>query len=131
MLLSTPALLFPAISLLLLAYTNRFQVLALLIRQLYEKQAEREVSCNDTTRVQLALLGKRLRYIKYMQALGISSFILCTFSMFSLFIDYQHIGMVLFGLSLVALVASLVVALIETLISTDALSVQLKEMENQ
>ncbi len=38
MTMTTPALLFPAISLLLLAYTNRFLVLAQLIRQLNTRE---------------------------------------------------------------------------------------------
>lgn len=38
--LTTPALLFPAISLLLLAYTNRFLTLAGLIRNLYKLYKE-------------------------------------------------------------------------------------------
>lgn len=131
MTLSTPALLFPAISLLLLAYTNRFQVLAMLIRQLHEKQFERTGPCSEATRRQLLMLRQRLSYIKYMQALGIGSFILCTFSMFSLFIANHSLGLLLFGLSLMALVGSLLVALIETLNSTDALSVQLEEMDSK
>ena len=125
MTLTTPALLFPAISLLLLAYTNRFQVLAQLIRNLRKRHIERE---SDVNLRQLSLLQKRIGYIKYMQALGIFSFILCTFSMFSLFLGYQMAGMFLFGISLLSLVGSLLFALVEVLMSTNALSVELEDL---
>lgn len=123
MTLTTPALLFPAISLLLLAYTNRFQVLALLIRQLRDRERTMH---DDLTVQQLNMLDRRVQYIKYMQALGILSFILCTFSMLALFVELPLLGMWLFGTSLFALVMSLVFALIEVLSSTNALKLELQ-----
>lgn len=123
--ITTPALLFPAISLLLLAYTNRFQVVALLIRQLSERHAK--TGCEINLR-QMALLKRRIEYIKYMQALGILSFLFCTFSMFELFVDQARAGVYLFAISLMLLVASLIYALIETLCSTDALGIELNNL---
>ncbi len=125
MTLTTRALQFPAISLLLLVYTNRFQVLAQLIRNLRKQHIERE---SDVNLRQLSLLQKRIGYIKYMQALAIFSFILCTFSMFSLFLDYQMAGMWLFGISLLSMVGSLLFALVKVLMSTNALSVELEDL---
>lgn len=123
---TSPALLFPAISLLFLAYTNRFLVLAQLIRRL------KDVETQDHSNVylkQIQLLHKRITYIKYMQALGVVSFIFCTLSIFSLLLDYQLFGAWLLGLSLLSLLASLVYSLIEILMSTNALSVELEGME--
>ncbi len=120
--LTTPALLFPGISLLLLAYTNRFQTLGLLIRQMNKQKNELS---RVQTKEQLIILKKRIEYIKQMQTYGIISFIFCVFSIFGLFIDYELLGVHLFGFSLLLLVASLVYALIETLLSTRALMIEL------
>lgn len=125
MTLTTPALLFPAISLLLLAYTNRFLVLARLIRELNMSNREnmREVIVR-----QISNLKKRLWLIKLMQTFGCFSFLLCTFSMFALFLQYQLLGQYLFGSSLILLSASLLFSLYEIIISTDAIKVELENL---
>lgn len=123
--LTTPALLFPAISLLLLAYTNRFQVLALLVRQLRDRERTMH---DDITVRQMTLIDRRIHYIKYMQALGIISFLLCTFCMLGLFLDQRLLGVVFFGASLLALMLSLVFALIEVMSSTSALHLELQDI---
>ncbi len=120
--LTTPSLLFPAISLLLLAYNNRFQALGMLIRQMTREGAEQQ----PRYREQLKILKRRIGYIKRMQVLGIVSFILCTFAIFSLFVGQQLTGIYLFGSSLITLVASLLFALVETLSSTTALMIELE-----
>ncbi len=101
--LTTPALLFPAISLLLLAYTNRFLVLAQLIRQLHDQNRS---DLGDVVIRQISNLRKRLALIRSMQALGVSSFILCSLSMFFLFVQLTTIAELSFGLSLALLVVS-------------------------
>lgn len=126
MTLTTPALLFPAISLLLLAYTNRFLVLAQLIRKLAEE--ERSLH-QDVTARQIQLLRKRISLTKRMQVAGVLSFLLCTLSMFGLFLSFELLGMILFGASLVTLSVSLVYSLWEVMISTNALNVQLQDIE--
>lgn len=123
---TTPALLFPAISLLLLAYTNRFLTLASLIRKL----AEAESSLGSEARLrQIMLLRRRISLTKRMQVAGVFSFLLCTLSMFALFISLDWLGLILFGISLVTLSISLVFSLWEVLISTNALNVQLQDLE--
>ena len=126
MTLTTPALLFPAISLLLLAYGNRFLVLAQLIRELNgaNKEQMREVIIR-----QLANLKKRLLLIKLMQGFGSFSFLLCTFSMFSLFLEYELVGKYLFGTSLILLSISLLFSLHEVIISTIAINVELENID--
>jgi len=125
--LTTPALLFPAISLLLLAYTNRFLVLAQLIRKLADEERDRHQS--GTAR-QIMLLRKRISLTKRMQVAGVLSFLLCTLSMFALFLSFDVLGMLLFGVSLVTLSISLIYSLWEVTISTNALNVQLQDIEN-
>ena len=118
--LTTPALLFPAISLLLLAYTNRFVVLTNVIRQL----AGLSDQPSELISRQIDNLGGRLRIIKWMQSLGVASFILCAVSMLVLFLGHQTAGRWAFGLSLGLLVASLVFSLLEVQRSTHAIEVE-------
>jgi hypothetical protein len=124
--LATPALLFPAVSLLMLAYTNRFLGLASLIRSLhvnYEKSKDRAVAR------QIRNLRRRLGFIRRMQTLGVLSLFACVACMFTLFAGQQLAGKALFGLSLLLLMASLGLSVAEIHISTEALKIQLSAME--
>src|SRR5512137_3028665 len=96
--LTTPALLFPAISLLLLAFTNRFLTLANLIRDLH---ARYKVDQNEVFVGQIANLKYRIRLIRDMQAFGVTSLLFCTVSMFALFAGWLDIGKWIFGFSLI------------------------------
>lgn len=124
--LTTPALLFPAISLLLLAYTNRFLTIAGLIRNLYKVYMEKP---NENIKAQIANLKRRVILIRNMQIFGILSLFLCVLSMFLIFEELQFIGSLIFGISLVLLMISLVFSIIEIQISVKALNLQLEDME--
>ena len=124
--LTTPALLFPAISLLLLAYTNRFLVLAQLIRKLKDMDTEEDHALIER---QLSALRKRIVLTKRMQAFGVLSFLLCTVSMFLLFLQLEPPGVMAFGISLVLLSLSLLYSLWEIQISTNAINVELENFE--
>lgn len=124
--LTTPALLFPAISLLLLAYTNRFLVTAQLIRQLHVKY--RDGARDEVTR-QISNLRQRVLLIQRMQAMGVVSFLLCALSMLLVFIELISIAKVIFGLSIFMLVLSLLVSLHEISISTKAIEIEMEDME--
>ncbi len=126
--LTTPALLFPAISLLLLAYTNRFLVIAQLIRELHHQHLQ---TYSEITRRQIFHLRKRVRLIKWMQIFGVISFLLCTLSITCLFILQQNLGTLFFGLSLGAMCLSLLFSLYEVFISIDALDIVLSNLEQE
>lgn len=123
--LTTPALLFPAISLLFLAYTNRFLVLAQLIRQLHDREEGR---VRDMVHRQIDNLKRRIALIRWMQGLGVMAFILCATAMFFLFIKMDTVAKISFGLSLLLLVLSLVVSLVEIAISTQAIQIELEDL---
>lgn len=125
--LTTPALLFPAISLLLLAYTNRFLTLAGLIRNLYKLYKEQP---DQSVKDQISNLKKRVSLIKNMQLFGIVSLLLCVVSMFALYEAWYSLGSIIFGISLVLLMISLVLSIIEIQISVKALNIQLGDMES-
>ncbi|WP_108124612.1 DUF2721 domain-containing protein [Saccharospirillum mangrovi] len=124
--LTTPALLFPAISLLLLAYTNRFLVVAQLIRTLIRQNQD---DPNSDLTDQILNLKIRIEAIRRMQVLGVLAFIGCVLAMFFLFLNQATIGTGFFALSLLLLVASLCFSLYEVQISGRALNLQLKGLE--
>ncbi len=126
--ITTPALLFPAISLLLLAYTNRFLAIATLIRSLHQKHLN---SPEHPTPIvgQIENLRTRLSLIKLMQVFGVSSFFLCVLSMLMLFQSFTAAGNYIFGTSMIFLLISLAFSLRELQISTKALNLELSDME--
>lgn len=126
--ISTPALLFPAVSLLLLAYTNRFLATAQLIRMLHNQTQIKE-SCEHYE--QIGNLKHRLELTKWMQFFGVLSILLCTFSMFALFLGFFEPGKKVFGLSLIAMCVSLFISLWEVAISTKALNLELSDMHDK
>lgn len=125
--LTTPALLFPAISLLLLAYTNRFLAIASLIRDLHAKyKKDRDKMLYG----QIKNLKLRLILIRNMQALGISSLFICVLCMFLLYAGLLLIGQIVFGISLVLLMISLALSVWEIQISVNALNIQLGDLSD-
>lgn len=126
--LTTPSLLFPAITLLLLAYTNRFVVLANLIRSLSEQYQENK---EDYILLQISNLRKRVYLIRNMQAFGIASLLICVICMFLLFAGKIMAGQVLFGISLVLLMLSLAMSLWEIQISVKALEFHLERISKK
>ncbi|WP_309386669.1 DUF2721 domain-containing protein [Cerasicoccus frondis] len=121
---TTPAILFPAVSLLMLAYTNRFLALAKIVRDLAGQLIEHD---DESLRRQIDNLELRLTLIKWMQALGILSLLSCLVSILAIHTDFQMLGEVLFGLSILLLFASLSVCLREVLLAGNALKVVLEK----
>ena len=117
--ITTPAVLFPTVSLLLLAYTNRFLALTAIVRQM-DSSGE-----NKHEFYQVKNLRKRLNYIKKMQYFGVSSLLMCAISMLFLFLQMDFIGKISFGISLVSLIVSLLFSLLEIQISLEALRIHL------
>jgi len=125
--LTTPALLFPAISLLLLAYTNRFLSLAALIRDLHSKY---QANPDDVLLGQLANLRYRVRLIKSMQAYGVMSIFCCVLCMLVLFAGWIKVGEVVFIVSLVLMMISLAISAREIQVSVGALDLHLRDLES-
>jgi hypothetical protein len=125
---NTPALLFPAISLLMLAYTNRFLALASLVRKLHD---EYEKGQQKNILLQIRSLRYRLRLVRYMQALGVSSFLGSVLTMFFIYNQWMVMAGYVFGLSLLSLLISLVISLVEITQSTKALELELSNIEEE
>ncbi len=125
--ITTPALLFPAISLLMLAYTNRFLALASLIRGLYDKYSSEK---QDKLLGQIKNLRTRIRLIRSMQAFGILSFIFCVVCMFCIFRGWTNASYWTFAISIFAFMYSLILSFVEITLSTRALDLVLSDMEH-
>ncbi len=124
--LTTPALLFSAISLILLAYTNRFLAYASVVRNLHASFKENP---NKLFLGQINNLRKRLRLTQAMQILGISSLLLCVLCMFLIYVSMQGWAELVFGIALLLLIASLALSIREIQISVRALDIHLNDME--
>lgn len=124
--LSTPSILFSAISLILLAYTNRFLSYAQLVRTL---KADYDKNPSTITHLQLANLRRRLYMARSMQLFGVSSLLLCVVCTFLIYIGLQMIAVYTFGVALVLLTISLGISIRELLISVRALELHLDSFE--
>jgi hypothetical protein len=124
--LSTPSLLFPAISLLMLAYTNRFLGLAAVVRGLH---ANWQTTQEPMLLAQIRSLRQRIQIIKHMQTMGVLSLMFCVASTTLLFFGQQMSGQVTFGISLLLMLASLTLSLVEIQMSGTALDLQLLDVK--
>jgi hypothetical protein len=126
--INTPALLFPAISLIMLAYTNRFLALSSRIRQLHDKYT----ADNEQKHIlhgQIKNLRYRLKLIKNMQALGVTTFLGCLVCMYFIYTEHFEVARWTFAISLLLFAGSLALSLLEIQLSTKALELELSDME--
>lgn len=125
--LNTPALLFPAISLLLLAYTNRFLAIANVVRKLHDDYSQHKNE--KIALLQIRSLRKRLGYIRLMQGAGVFSFLLCVVCMYSIYNGWMGAAKYVFAASLLSLLFSLFCSLVEIFQSLNALEVLMHDIE--
>lgn len=126
--LTTPSLLFSAISLILLAYTNRFLSYASVVSALKEKHQQTH---DPKDIAQIANLRKRLYLTRSMQILGILSLLLCVIAMFFIYVSWQIFAAWIFGIALLLLAASLCVCIWEINISVKALEIHLEDISSK
>ncbi len=124
--LNTPALLFPAISFLLLPYTNRYLALASLIRNLLKEQLS-----NPDQRLlsQIKVLRRRIHLIRSMQTFAVAAMLMSMLCMLMIFLEWEAIGYTCFFVALVMMIMSLAISLWEIQLSTQALNLQLESLE--
>lgn len=126
--INTPALLFPAISLVMLAYTNRFMTLSSVVRKLHDEymQGNRQ---NKNLHLQIKNLQYRIKLVRRMQFFGVMSFLCALISMFFIFINKLEIAKVIFIICTVLFAISLIISLTEIMRSTRALELELSDVE--
>ena len=123
--IETPALLFSATSLNLLAYTNRFLTIAQIIRNLKKNYDDNH---NKNILLEIKNLNLRLTLIRYMQLFGVMCLFLSVFAMLLLYVNQENLGIYFFGASLLCLLISLGISFWEISISVNALRVHLKDL---
>ena len=126
--LTTPSLLFSAVSLIMLAYTNRFLSYAQIVRTL---KTEYDLHPSKITAAQIENLRSRLYLIRMMQILGIVSLLLSAVCMFLIYVGLQTFAVIVFAISLLSLIASLGISIGEIIISVRALELHLSAMEHR
>jgi len=126
--IQTPALLFPAVSLLMLAYTNKFLAIANLIRKLY---SDYEKNQHISLIAQISNLRRRLMLIRWMQVGAVASILFCVVTMFLIYEGFQVWAKVLFAISLLLMITSLVVSIVELFLSAGALRLLLRDLEEK
>jgi hypothetical protein len=124
--IGTPALLFSTVSLLMIAFTNRFMSMASLIRGLHEKFQKNP---DEAIVMQIDNLRIRMKLIQRMQIIAIISLILSVICMFLLFMNEQLVARWFFGIGLLGMSIALGLSAWEITISTKALEVELSDME--
>jgi hypothetical protein len=127
--LNTPALLFPAISLIMLAYTNRFLALANVVRNLHDRYHNLDESKKPLLHAQIKNLRRRMRIIRNMQIMGVSSFIVALVCMYAIYTENMVSAKYLFASSILIFAVSLVLSLGELFISTHSIEIELSDME--
>ncbi|WP_234733119.1 DUF2721 domain-containing protein [Tellurirhabdus bombi] len=125
---STPALLFSTVSLLMIAFTNRFLAIASLIRDLHEKFQAKP----DTVYVgQIQNLHTRLQLIRLIQIISVLSLLVSAICMLVIFQGSQEAARWLFASALILQIVALGVSVAEISISINALKIELSDMEKE
>lgn len=125
--IQTPALLFPTVSLLLLAYTNRFLGITTVIRKLHE-DLNKDPTNHDFYMNQIQSLSQRIKLIVWAQKLGTLSILSCVLSMVAMFF-FKKFSVELFGVALCFMSLSLLFIFRELSISQHALTYILDDCE--
>lgn len=125
--LTTPALLFPTISLLLLAYTNRYIAISNRIRALHSQYTSEQ---SDVIIKQIKILRQRIMLIRNMQLVGIVGMFSAAFTMYLIYNGFTHLVHTVFGISLIMMLISLTLCAVEVYLSNKALLILLKDIEH-
>ena len=123
-----PALLFPAIPLMMIVFGNRYSSLSKLIRDLHDRVLN-EDEARDKFTEQIELLTDRLFLVKSMQTLAGLAFIANLFTIFFRYIDVPSVAFSLFGVATILLSASIFLFVIEIQKSSSALSKHISDLK--
>ena len=127
--ITTPALLFPAIAILMLGYVNRYLGTASVIRALKKDYDTGYKRVNVVA--QLKILQKRIELSRYMLEIGATALLAACLSMFLIFAEQQRGGEIAFGVSLIAMILSLFLSFYETLLSNKSLQIEIEDVYKQ
>ena len=130
--LTTSALLFPAIPLLMITFGTRFTVVSELIRKIHDEYAA-DIDLDDVRAKrmlgEISALKKRLWMIQINQTLSSLSFFFNLLPMFALYMGNQNLAKTIFGIALALLMLAVVLFIIEISIAVRSLNLQLSDLD--
>ena len=125
--INTPALLFPSIRLVMLAYKNRFMALSSVVRKLHDEYEGNHA--NKNLPQQIRNLQHRIKLVRRMQFFSVTSFLVALVSMYLIYSEYMQAAHIAFATAIILFAISLVLSLIEIMKSTNALELELSDIE--
>lgn len=125
--ISTPALVFPALSVLMLAYTNKFIAISKRVRTLH---SDHQLNPSPKIHSQIKVMLKRMSYIRNMQITALSGFSSNLLSIAFIFMGFNTIALIFFTLGLLLVLISLIICIIEIYTSTETMALLLEDDMN-
>ncbi len=126
--LTAPSVVFGAISLIFLAYTNRYLTLATVIRKLHATWRQTR---DETLKSQITVLRERVTLITCIQISGLVSLFLAILSIIAILSGSQPWAAILFFFSLALMIVFIIIALIEVCKSAQALDIELDKWQDE
>jgi len=130
--LTTAALVLPAIPFLMLTFGTRFTVVTELIRKIHDEYAA-DIDLDDVRAKrmlgEISTLKKRLLMIQVNQTLASLSFFVNLSTVFALYMQYQYLSKLLFGIVLGLLMLAIILFIIEIGIATKSLNLHLSDLD--
>ena len=130
---STIALLFPAIPLLFLVYSNTSNAVGTRLRELFELSAATEISKNNFDRIkaETEYLGKRLTLLRSAQLVAGITFLFNITTLIGIYIENQNIAQILFACALFSMMGSIIIYLIEIIITVKAVDFLVQKIKQR
>ena len=130
---STIALLFPAIPLMFLVYSNTSTAVGARLRELFEKIFNEKLNSEESKRItaEIEYLSKRLSLLRSAQMLVGLTFLFNILTMVGIYLGKQEFAQYLFGVTVLAMMISILVYLSEILITIQAVKVVLNQVRTK
>ena len=127
-----PALLFPAIPLMMISFGNRYTSLASLIRKIHDLIVLNKHSKKTAGHYldQITILTKRLKLVRAIQTLSGLSFLSNLFSIFASYLEEYQLALNSFGLGVLIFAIAILMFIYEIQLSTRALSKHLEDLKD-
>ena len=122
------ALMFPAIPLLMVVYSNRFHTLSRLIRELHDEHVyEKHIPAE--WKKQFINLSRRISILRWTIMFAAFGFLFNMLTVFALYLNELFLARVIFGSCCLSMIISIIFFIREIQISTNALNLHMSDMD--
>ena len=127
---STIALLFPAIPLMFLVYSNTSNAVGVRMRELFELSSSKKLTEKHFKRVQAETeyLGHRLSLLRSAQITAGITFLFNILTLVGIYIENQDLAQILFACAVIAMMCSISLYLVEIIITVRAVGYLVKKI---